>query len=105
MAIQHQCQRMLQLESYSMDQYRLCYHGYGYDLVDQLDHMLVNRLMFILGHIWRLMARLYLIEQKQLLGFYLMGQLLQHYYGYEYGLVVQLNRSFIDQFQFNLVRI
>lgn len=91
-----------QLGSYSMDRFLQRYRDYEYDLVEQLGHMAFSRLMFVLGHILRLMARSFM---QMRLGSYLMDQFQQHYHGYEYGLVGRLDHMAFDLLMFILVRI
>jgi hypothetical protein len=90
------------LGSYSMDRFLQRYRDYEYDLVEQLGHMAFSRLMFVLGHILRLMARFFM---QMRLGSYLMGQFQQHYHGYEYGLVGRLDHMAFDLLMFILGRI
>lgn len=61
--------------------------------------------MFVLEHIWQLMAIIYLSQQKQLLEFYSMGHFQQRYRDHEYDLEEQLNRMLPNQLMFNLGHI
>ena len=77
-----------------MGRFQQRYRGYGYGLVERLGHMQFNRLMFVLEHIWRLMA---IPSMRKQLEFCLMDQFQQRYRGYGYGLVVQLGHMRFDQ--------
>jgi len=90
------------LGSYSMDRFLQRYRDYEYDLVGQLDRRLVDRLMFILEHIWRLMAIIFMRVQ---LGSCLMGQFQQFNHDCEYGLVVLIGRKLVNRLRFDLVHI
>jgi len=72
--------------------------------VVQLDRRLIDRLMFILVRIWRLMAMFFKLKLS-LLESCSMDQFLQHYRDYGCGLVVRLNRRLVDLLIFVLEHI
>ena len=82
-----------------MGRFLLFNHGYGYGLVVQINHRLLDQLMFILEHILRLMATSF--GQELVVQFFLqpcsMGQFQQLDRGYEYGLVELISRKLLDQ--------
>lgn len=89
----------------SMGQLLQHYRDYGCGLVVLINRKLVDQLMFDLGHIWLLMAIVFILKLVGPLGSCLMDRLQQHYHGYEYGLVVLINHKLVDQLRFILVRI
>jgi hypothetical protein len=80
-----------------MGRFLLFNHGYGYGLVVQINHRLLDQLMFILEHIWRLMATSFRVRRKLGQGSRSMDQFQQFDRGCEYGLVELISRKLLDQ--------